>query len=72
MNVPCGTYDEGFEGLCSFHGTSWRVIVEGYTLEEILAFVTEYLHELEHVSKRIWDVKEEDGVFGIFLKGALT
>jgi len=41
-------------------------------LEEILAFVTEYLHELEHVSKRIWDVKEEDGVFGIFLKGALT
>jgi hypothetical protein len=34
--------------------------------------VTEYLHESEHVTRRIWDVKKEEGIFGEVLEGALT
>jgi hypothetical protein len=33
--------------------------------------VIEYLHEFEHVSKRVWDVEEEGG-FGKVLKNVLT
>ncbi len=39
-------------------------------LGQTLGFVTEYLHEFEHVSKRVWDV--EEGVFGKVLKNAPT
>ncbi len=46
-------------------------MVEGYMLDKILGFVTYYLHEFEHVLKRVWDAKEK-GVFGKVLKGVRT
>ncbi len=30
-------------------------MVEGYVLEETLGFVTKYLHEFQHVLRRVWD-----------------
>jgi hypothetical protein len=39
-------------------------MVKGYVLDEIMGFVIEYLYEFQHVSKRIWDVEEEEGVVG--------
>ncbi len=47
-------------------------MAKGYVLEETLKFVTEYLEEFEHVSKRVWDEEEEEGVFGKVLEGAPT
>jgi hypothetical protein len=44
-------------------------MVEGYVLEETLGFVTEYLHEFQHVSRRVWDAK---GVSSEVLEGAPT
>jgi len=46
-------------------------MVEGYVLEETLGFVTKYLQEFEHVSRRVWDA-EEEGVFGEVLEGVPT
>ncbi len=43
-------------------------MVEGYVLDKTLRFVTNYLHEFEHVLKRVWDAKEKR-VFGNVLKG---
>jgi hypothetical protein len=34
-------------------------MAKGYILEETLGFLIEYLHEFEHVTKRVWDVKKE-------------
>jgi hypothetical protein len=34
-------------------------MIKGYVLEKTLGFVTEYLHEFEHVTRRIWDAKKE-------------
>ncbi len=34
--------------------------------------MTEYLHEFEHVTRRIWDVKKKEGKFGEVLEGATT
>jgi hypothetical protein len=45
-------------------------MVENYVLEETLWFVIEYIHEFEHVSRKVWDAKEEEGVFGEVLEGA--
>ncbi len=45
-------------------------MVKGYMLEETLGFVIEYLHEFEHVSKRVQDVKE--GVSREVLEGFPT
>jgi len=45
-------------------------MAKGYVLEETLGFVTKYMHEFEHVSRRVWDVKEEEGVSGEVLEGA--
>jgi hypothetical protein len=39
-------------------------------LEETLGFVTKYLHEFEHVFKRLWDVNE--GICGEVLGGVFT
>jgi hypothetical protein len=46
-------------------------MAKGYILEETLGFVTEYLHEFEHVTKRVLDV-EEEGISGKVLEGAPT
>jgi hypothetical protein len=46
-------------------------MVEGYVLDKTLGFVTNYLHEFEHVLKRVWDGKENE-VFGKVLKGVHT
>ncbi len=53
MDVFSGEDDEGFEGLCSFHGTAWRV--NGWRLHvgRDIGIVIEYLHEFEHVSRRV-------------------
>jgi hypothetical protein len=45
-------------------------MAENYVLEETLWFVIEYIHEFEHVSRKVWDAKEEEGVFGEVLEGA--
>jgi hypothetical protein len=29
-------------------------MAKGYVLEETLGFVTKYLHEFEHVFKKVW------------------
>lgn len=39
-------------------------------LEETLGFVTKYLHEFEHVFKRVWDVNE--GICEEVLKSVFT
>lgn len=70
MDESNGVNDEGFEGLCSLRGMAKGSMVEGYVLEETLGFVTEYLHEFQHVSSRVWDVDE--GVFREVLEGAPT
>jgi hypothetical protein len=36
-----------------------------------MGFVTEYLQEFQHVSRRIWDVKKEEGVAEEILEGAI-
>jgi hypothetical protein len=36
-------------------------------LEEILAFVTKYFHEFQHMSQKAWDAKEI--IFGEVLEG---
>jgi hypothetical protein len=46
-------------------------MAKGYILKETLGFVIEYLHEFEHVTKRVLDV-EEEGVSGEVLEGAPT
>ncbi len=55
------------------HSMAWLVgsMVEGYVLDKTLGFVTNYLHEFEHVLKRVWDAKEK-GVFEKVLKGVHT
>ncbi len=47
-----------------------RSMAKGYELEETLGFVTKYLQEFEYVSRRVWDAKEKEGVFGKVLEGA--
>ncbi len=44
-------------------------MAKGYTLEETLGFVTEYLHEFEHVTRKVWDV---EGVSREVLEGVPT
>lgn len=46
-------------------------MAEGYILDETMGFVTKYLQEFYHVSRRIWDVKEKEGVVGEVLEGAV-
>jgi hypothetical protein len=46
-------------------------MVKGSVLDETMGFVIEYLQEFQHVSKRIWDVKEEKVVVGEVLKGVV-
>ncbi len=48
------------------------LMAKSYVLEETLGFVTEYFQEFEHVFKRAWDVKKEEGVSGEVLEGAPT
>jgi hypothetical protein len=45
-------------------------MAKGYILEETLGFLIEYLHEFEHVTRRVWDV--EEGVSREVLEGAPT
>jgi hypothetical protein len=47
-----------------------RSIIKTYMLEEKLRFLIEYLQEFEHVSIRVWDVKER--VSREVFKGAPT
>ncbi len=53
------------------HSIAWPKgsMVEGYVLEETLGFVTECLHECQHVSRKVWDV---EGIFREVLEGAPT
>jgi hypothetical protein len=46
-------------------------MTKGYILKETLGFVIEYLHEFEHVTRRVWDAKEK-GISGKVLEGAHT
>ncbi len=34
--------------------------------------MTEFLHEFKHVTKRVWDDKEEEGIIKEVLEGAPT
>jgi hypothetical protein len=45
-------------------------IAKGYILKETLGFVTKYLHEFEHVTRRVWDA--EEGKSKEVLEGAPT
>lgn len=45
-------------------------MVEKYILDETLGFVIEYMHEFQHVSRKIWDV--EKGIVGKVLKRVLA
>jgi hypothetical protein len=47
-------------------------MAKGYVLEESLGFVIEYLHEFEHVSRKVWDAEEEEGVSKEVLEGVFT
>jgi hypothetical protein len=33
-------------------------MAKGYIPKETLGFVTEYFHEFENVTRKVWDVKE--------------
>jgi hypothetical protein len=39
-------------------------MAKGYMLKETVGFVTKYLQEFQHVSRRVWDADKE-GVFGV-------
>jgi hypothetical protein len=39
--------------VCSITQPKWSM-AKGYVLEETLGFVTKYLHEFEHVLKKVW------------------
>ncbi len=54
-----------------WHGLKGQWLKVMYVLDKTLGFVTNYLHEFEHVLKRVWDGKE-DRVFGKVLKGVCT
>lgn len=41
-------------------------------MEETLGFVIEYMHEFQHVSIRVWDAKEEEGVYWEVFEGTRT
>ncbi len=47
-------------------------MAKGYVLEESLGFVIEYLHEFEHVSRKVWDAEEEKGFSREVLEGVFT
>jgi hypothetical protein len=47
-------------------------MVKGYILNETMGFVTKYLQEFQHVSRRIWDAEKEDGVAGKVLKSVVV
>jgi len=43
--------------------------LEGYVLDETMGLMTKYLQEFQHISRKKWDAKEEEGVVGEVLKG---
>jgi hypothetical protein len=45
-------------------------MVENNILDETLRFVIEYMHEFQHVSRKIWDV--EKGIVGKVLERVLA
>ena len=47
-------------------------MVEGYTRDECLGFITEYLHKFEVVDRQVWDADEEYGDAEEVLEGART
>jgi len=40
-----------------------------YVLDETLGFVTEYMVMFTQVCRRLWDIDEEEGVYGEILEG---
>jgi hypothetical protein len=47
-------------------------MAEGYILDKTIGFVTKYLQDFCHVRRNIWDVDEEEGVYGEVMEGAAT
>jgi hypothetical protein len=39
-------------------------MAEGYAMEESMGFLMEYMQDFKLVSRRMWDIKEEEGVGG--------
>lgn len=44
-------------------------IAEGYSLDETLGFVTEYLQRFNVTRRRVWDAQEDEGVASEVMKG---
>jgi hypothetical protein len=44
-------------------------MASGYVLDETLGFVTKYMQMFTQVRRRVWDVDEEEEVYGEVLEG---
>jgi len=47
-------------------------MVEGYTYNQTIGYVIEYIQNFKHVWHRIWNADEEEVVCGEVLEGAAT
>jgi len=45
-------------------------MAEGYAIEESMGFLTKHMQDFRLVSRRMCDIKEEEGVSGEVLEGA--
>jgi hypothetical protein len=61
-----------FKGYVCNRSRQEASMAEGYILDKTIGFVTEYLQDFRHVRRKIWDVDEEEGVYGEVMEGAAT
>ncbi len=61
-----------FKGYVCNRSRREASMAEGYILDKTIGFVTKYLQDFCHVRRNIWDVDEEEGVYGEVMEGAAT
>ncbi len=66
---PCVKNDIGWTSILVC--TILTKNLEGYVLDETMGFVTQYLQEFQHVYRKKWDAKGEEGVVGEVLEGVV-
>jgi hypothetical protein len=61
-----------FKGYVCNRSRQEASMAEGYILDKTIGFVTKYLQDFRHVRRKIWDVDEEEEVYGEVMEGAAT
>ena len=44
-------------------------MAEGYSMQEVMGFCTEYMKDFENVNRHVWDDDEDERVAGEVLEG---